>query len=576
MIVALLAVAAITVTTSSCDSVHVADESRMADAPLTVSGAGDVIPGQYIVILHPRVTDSRQLAGSLTRGQEASVLFAYEHALKGFAFSGSEAAARALEANPNVERVIPDRVITHAGGGTQSNATWGLDRVDQRALPLDGLYTYETTASNVHAYIIDSGIRYNHSDFGGRVSTSIFFDAFGGDGSDGNGHGTHVAGTVGGSTWGVAKGVQLYSVRVLDNRGSGSLAGVMGGVDWVTGRKVANPTHAIVANMSLSGGVMPDLDNAVRNSINAGVTYVVAASNDGADACNYSPARVAEAVTIGATNSSDTRPSWSNFGPCVDLFAPGVSITSAWHIGPTTRTNTISGTSMAAPHVAGAAALYLASNPGASPAQVFSAIFDNATKGVVNGANSANNHLLYTLFGEGGGDPPPPPPSGPSASFTYSCTALSCDFTDTSVAGDNPISNWAWTFGDGNSSSDSDPSHTYGSGGTRTVTLTVTDSAGETDSASQSVTVSASGGGEAINLTGTASKVRGRWRSDLSWSPAGTSAQVDVYRQGSVIATSSNSGSYVDQTNFNGGGSLTYKVCEAGTSTCSNELTLDF
>jgi subtilisin family serine protease len=299
---------------------------------------------------------------------------------------------------------------------------------------------------------------------------------------------------VGGTVYGVAKGVRLSPIRVLDCNGSGTTSGVIAGVDWVT----ANHVKPAVANMSLGGGASTALDDAVRNSIAAGVTHAVAAGNGDflgrqQPACNYSPARVREALTVGATTSSDAKTSWSNYGECVDIFAPGASITSAWHTGDTS-TNTISGTSMAAPHVAGVAALYLANNIGASPAQVFQAVFENSTKNIVTSSSTANNHLLYSLFGSGGtppGDPDPPP------------------------AGD-------------------------------------------------------------LTLSGEGSKVQGRWRADLSWTGSSAS-QIDVFREGSRIATVSNfDGSYVDQTNNRGSGTLTYRVCEAGTSTCSNEITIDF
>jgi subtilisin family serine protease len=537
--------------------------------------AGAAVPGQYVVVFRDGVSDVRGAAQALVNAHGGSLRFTYEHAIRGFAASLPAAAVRALQNNPNVAYVEADQVFTTVSGGTQTSATWGLDRIDQRALPLNGSYTYETTAPDVHAYIIDTGIRFSHVDFGSRVQSACY-DAFGGNCNDGNGHGTHVAGTVGGGTWGVAKGVRLYAVRVLDNNGSGTTSGVIAGVNWVTSRKQNNPSHAMVANMSLGGGASTALDDAVRNSIAAGVTYVVAAGNGDRlgrqqPACNFSPARVREALTVGATTSSDAKTSWSNYGECVDIFAPGASITSAWHTS-NTATNTISGTSMAAPHVAGAAALYLAGNPGAAPATVFQAISDNSTKNVVTNSSTANNHLLYSL---GFGSTPPPANQPPTAAFTFSCSGLTCSFTDTSTDPDGSIASWSWSFGDGATSAAQNPSRTYGAGGTYTVTLTVTDNGGATGTTSQQVTVSAPGGSDPIQLTGTASKVQGRWRADLSWTGA-TSTQVDIFRDGVRIATVQNSGAYTDQTNFRGGGSLTYRVCHAGTSTCSNDLTLQF
>lgn len=455
---------------------------------------GEPVPNQYIVVFRNGIADVPGLARQLARQHGGEAFRTYEHALRGFAFRGSARAAEALARHPHVAYVEPDRRVT-ALSTTQPNPTWGLDRIDQRALPLDAAYTYTTTASNVHVYILDTGIRYTHREFGGRA---VFgFDAFGGNGSDGNGHGTHVAGTAGGVLYGVAKGVTLYAVRVLDNNGSGTISGVIAGVDWVT----ANHRKPAVANMSLGGGASTALDDAVRASIAAGVTYVVAAGNGDRlgrqqDACNFSPARVREALTVGATTNTDTKTSWSNFGPCVDLFAPGASITSAWHTGDT-ATNTISGTSMAAPHVAGVAALYLAEHPTASPAEVFRAVVENATQNIVANSSTENNHLVYSLFdgtGGGGGGTGPEPEPPPSGGF---------------------------------------------------------------------------------ELSGTGTKVQGRWRADLTWAGS-AAAQIDVYRQGSRIATVSNTGTYTDQTSFRGSGSLTYRVCEAGTSTCSNEVTIVF
>jgi subtilisin family serine protease len=287
--------------------------------------------------------------------------------------------------------VEPDRVI--ALDTTQNNATWGLDRVDQRALPLSTTYTYDSTGAGVTAYIIDTGIRFSHNEFGGRASSG--YDAVdGGTADDCNGHGTHVAGTVGGNTYGVAKGVSLVAVRVLNCSGSGTTSGVIAGINWVT----SNHTARAVANMSLGGGASTALDTAVTNSIAAGVVYGVAAGNETANACNGSPARVPNAITVGATASSDARASFSNFGTCVDIFAPGQSITSSWYTSDT-ATNTISGTSMATPHVVGAAARLL-QGTSLTPQQVRDTMVGNATPNVVsNPGTGSPNRLLYVAPG---------------------------------------------------------------------------------------------------------------------------------------------------------------------------------
>jgi subtilisin family serine protease len=283
---------------------------------------------------------------------------------------------------------------------TEANATWGIDRIDQHNLPLSTTYTYTNTGAGVTAYIIDTGIRFDHSEFGGRAVSGFDAVTSGGNAADCNGHGTHVSGTVGGATYGVAKGVRLVAVRVLGCTGSGSTSGVIAGIDWVTSNHATG--QPAVANMSLGGSASTALDNAVRNSIADGVSYAIAAGNGNQggiaqDACKYSPARVAEAMTIGATDKTDRKASWSNYGNCVDWFAPGVSITSAWYTS-TTATNTISGTSMATPHTTGVAALYLQTNPGASPQQVRDALYANTTKGVVTSSKTTNNHLLFTSY----------------------------------------------------------------------------------------------------------------------------------------------------------------------------------
>ncbi|WP_149184223.1 S8 family peptidase [Streptomyces sp. TRM49041] len=367
------------------------------------AGAPNAVPGSYIVTLDESAADSDSASGKAVAARYgAKIKKTYTAALNGYALELSESQAKKLAADPAVESVVQDRVFTISG--TQpSPPSWGLDRVDQRNLPLNRSYTYpEPGGEGVTAYIIDTGVRISHNDFGGRASYG--YDAVDNDNTaqDGHGHGTHVAGTVGGSSYGVAKKAKIVGVRVLNNQGSGTTAQVVAGIDWVT----QNAVKPAVANMSLGGGVDTALDNAVRNSISSGVTYAVAAGNDSSNASNYSPARVAEAITVGSTTSSDARSSFSNYGSVLDIFAPGSSITSAWNSSDT-ATNTISGTSMATPHVAGAAALWLANNRSATPAQVSSALTSAATTGVVGSPGSGSpNRLLFV--GEGGDEPPPP------------------------------------------------------------------------------------------------------------------------------------------------------------------------
>lgn len=502
---------------SSCQDA----ENQLTLEDMDVFAAGvpqGIIPGQYIVVLQEnQLTFSR--AGDYTAVQsimrefsldlvakygveEESVERVYGNVLPGFAVKLNEDQLNALEQDPTVAYIEPDQ-YAYAISTTQNNATWGLDRIDQRDLPLDGQYTYTANGTGVTAFIIDTGVRTTHNEFGNRAQRG--FDAFGGNSEDCNGHGTHVAGTVGGTTYGVAKGATLVGVRVLDCNGSGSWSGVIAGMDWVA----ANAQGPSVANMSLGGGGSAAIDDAVTRMFNAGVPVIVAAGNGDfrgreANACNYSPARAPRAYTVGATTNNDSKTSWSNYGDCVDIFAPGASITAAWHTS-NTATNTISGTSMASPHVAGVAALYLQSNPSASPQAVYNYLTDTSTKNKVNNSRTTNNHLLYSLGTSSGGD----------------------------NGGDD---------GGDNGGDDGDGGDDPG----------------------------------AFDLTGSGTKVQGRWVASLSWTGA-SGAQVDIYRDGTKIATVSNSGSYTDQTNFRGSGTLTYTVCEAGsTNTCSNAVTITF
>jgi len=357
------------------------------------------IAGSYIVVLDNvaagepgEASQARQVADVLVAAYGGRIKALYRNALNGYAAEMTEDEALALSEDPRVQFVEEDQVYT--ADTTQSSATWGLDRIDQRDRPLNGTYVYNWTGSGVRAYVIDTGIRTTHTQFGGRAAVSADFVGDGRNGQDCNGHGTHVAGTIGGSTYGVAKSVLLRAVRVLNCSGSGTTSGVISGVDWVR----ANHIKPAVANMSLGGGISSALDTAVNNAITAGVTFAIAAGNSNADACGSSPARVAAAITVGSTTSTDARSSFSNFGTCVDIFAPGSSITSAWATSDT-ATNTISGTSMATPHVAGVSALYLQGHTTASPSTVRNAIVNGSTTGRLTSIGTGSpNRLLYSLF----------------------------------------------------------------------------------------------------------------------------------------------------------------------------------
>ncbi len=523
-------------------------------------------PGRYIVVFNDNVRDVPGLARGLANRHGAEPIFVYEHALKGFAVALPEQAAVALSRNPNVAYVEPDSRVW--AFGDQPNPTWGLDRIDQASPTLDHNYHYDSTGIGVTAYIIDTGILVGHSQFGGRASSGYDFVDNDANATDCNGHGTHVAGTVGGATYGVAKQVSLVAVRVLGCDGSGSTTGVIAGIDWVTAHHVG-PS---VANMSLGGGASSALDAAVRASIASGVAYALSAGNGNRagvaqDACNYSPARVAEAMTISATDSADRKASWANYGSCVDWFAPGVGITSAWYTG-TSATGTISGTSMATPHTTGVAALYLADHRTATPAEVREAIYAATTKGIVTNSKTANNHLLYSLLGS----TPPPDNQAPVAAFTFTVSGLTAAFTDASNDPDGSIAGWSWSFGDGGTSTAQSPSHTYASAGTYTVTLTVTDNDGAIDSVSRDVTVSTAAG---ITLTATGRKSGAKYYADLRWTGA-TGASIDVFRDTARITTTANDGLYSNALGKAVSPSYTYRVCEAGSTVCSNEVTVRF
>jgi subtilisin family serine protease len=338
-----------------------------------------LIPGEYIVVLNEGADVSEEARAA--RGQGGEVVAEWATALRGYAVRGGPNLILALRADPNVQYV--EQVQEYTTQVDQPNATWGIDRIDQED-GTDGKYSYTSTGSGVTAYIIDTGILTSHNEFGGRASWGE--TTVGGQDTDCNGHGTHVAGTVGGATYGVAKGVTLKAVKVLNCAGSGSTTSVVSGIDWVVGD---HGTGKAVANMSLGGGASSAIDAAVGRGISDGVVFVVAAGNSSANACNYSPARVSAAITVGATTSSDARASYSNFGTCVDIFAPGSGITSAWK-NSNTATKTISGTSMASPHVAGAVARYLSTNSSASQ------LLSDATLGqVTNPGSGSPNRLLF-------------------------------------------------------------------------------------------------------------------------------------------------------------------------------------
>ncbi len=546
---------------------------------LSASRSDAAATDRQIVVFRDDVADVPGLARRITSENGGTLHFTYEHALRGFAASLPAAAVDGLRRNPQIAYIEPDAVVELHD--TQLNPpSWGLDRIDQADLPLNQSYTYPNVGAGVNIYILDTGIRLTHSDFGGRAqyvpngSGGNFVGDTRPDAADCHGHGTHVAGTAAGASYGVAKGARLWAARVVDCQGSGNVSMAIAAVDWVT----ANAAKPAVVNMSLGYGDVQSLRTAVENSVAAGVVYAVSAGNGDffgtpQNACSGSPAGAPNALTVGATTSSDAESSFSNYGTCVDILAPGSAITSAWY-NSNTATNTISGTSMSSPHVAGAAALYLGANPSATPAAVMTALKNNAIVGTINlhsrslSGGTANRFLNVSFIGGG----TPPPNQAPTANFTFTCTGLTCTFTDASSDADGSIVSRSWNFGDGSTSSATNPSKTYSAGGNYAVTLTVADDDGASDLETKTISVSATGTG--ITLSATGQKVKGVRTANLSWSGAAGSS-VDLERNGTIVGTIPNDGAHVDSAG-KGGGTLTYRICQAGTSTCSNAVTLVF
>lgn len=454
-----------------------------AEGRVLGEGAVDAVSGQYLVALagtpSPLAAATAETAGdakTLTDRHGGAVRQVYTAAFRGFAVKATPEQARRLAAAPGV-RYVQANTVFRATGTQPNPPSWGIDRVDGAK---DGSYTYPNDGSGVTAYIADTGLYTQHSNFEGRAASGYDFIDNDANSADCHGHGTHVAGTVGSKDYGVAKNVKLVGVRVLDCQGSGTTEQIAAGMDWIA----RNAKKPAIVNMSLGGSADRALDDAVAGVISAGIPVAVAAGNDSKDACNTSPARLPAAITLGSTDSNDARSSFSNYGSCLDLFAPGGSIVSTKMNG---GTQTMSGTSMATPHTAGAAALYLSAHPNATPAQVRDALVDNAQSGVVTGAGSGSPNKFLNVTKLGG----PAQPGEPVADFTAQCstTAATCSFdASASKDPDGTIASYAWQFGDGANGEGVKPSHEYAKAGTYAVKLTVTDDAGRTGTVTKQVT----------------------------------------------------------------------------------------
>ncbi|MEO8881417.1 MAG: S8 family serine peptidase [Gemmatimonadaceae bacterium] len=462
-----------------------------------VAASADAWTGHYIIVLKSGAPSSEALVHRHALSKALKMDQHFGTVLHGFSAAVSDDDLDSLRNDPDIESVTQDRFVHQLG--TETGMGWALDRVDQKLMPLNGAFAYGATGAGVNIYVVDGGVRYTHAEFGGRAKFA--YDALGGNGSDCNGHGTGVAGIAAGSVHGVAKSATVWSVRVFPCNGMTTLSTILAGVDWVT----ANHKSPAVANLSLGAAAAPILDTAVERSIRSGVTYVVAAGNNSGDACLMSPGKLKDVINVGATDASDSRVSWSNYGSCVAMFAPGVSVASADYFSDVALASW-NGTSMSAPMVAGAAALYLEGHPTASPATVRAAIVGNGTTATVKNLAGSGDRLLYTAWiGSGTVTPPPAAPVAPparpaappvapaipvvvGAAVSYKCSHNVCAFDASASKPAAGVSSYAWTFGDGKFGTGSKWVHTYPSSASFKWSVKIIDKAGHSFTTGKAIT----------------------------------------------------------------------------------------